>query len=456
MKKIILFIALSAFGRFAHAQIVNPGQVATQDATNRVNTNISGSINDGVNKTEGAIKGLFKKKKKKADSTAVSTTGTSATTGAAGTAGTTGTANTTGATATVNTTGTTAPTNTLNTTGATNGTSAVSNNPSGAQTSPAFRVYNNYDFVPGDTVLFEDHFTDDQDGEFPSHWNLKSGQAVLNKMGTDLAFLLIAGNYAVVSPLIKSPSYLTNNFTVEFDTYANNGYQPMLFLFKQVNNSDDNVNIKVDQNGCQYNVANGSGLSAALPGVIGGDNFLNKWHHIAIAYKNLQIKIYVDQFRVLVIPRAAFPPVNLDVEGIGDQASPIIFKNFRFASGGNMNMLGKKFTGAKIITHGINFDIDKATIKPESLGTLNMVVQVLKTDPTLKFEVDGHTDNTGADAHNLTLSQQRADAVKSQLINMGIDASRLSSKGFGDTKPIDNNSTLEGKANNRRVEFVKI
>jgi len=81
---------------------------------------------------------------------------------------------------------------------------------------------------------------------------------------------------------------------------------------------------------------------------------------------------------------------------------------------------------------------------------------VLKTDPTLKFEVDGHTDNTGADAHNLTLSQQRADAVKSQLISMGIDASRLSSKGFGDTKPIDNNSTLEGKANNRRVEFVKI
>ena len=119
-------------------------------------------------------------------------------------------------------------------------------------------------------------------------------------------------------------------------------------------------------------------------------------------------------------------------------------------------MTGQKFTDAKIVTHGINFDIDKATIRPESMGTLNMIVQVMKSNPDLKFEVDGHTDNTGTAAHNLTLSQQRADAVKTQLITMGIDASRLTSKGFGDTKPMADNATLEGKANNRRVEFVKM
>jgi outer membrane protein OmpA-like peptidoglycan-associated protein len=142
--------------------------------------------------------------------------------------------------------------------------------------------------------------------------------------------------------------------------------------------------------------------------------------------------------------------------GVDDEKNHIIFKNFRFASGGGMNMIGKKFTDAKIVTHGINFDIDKATLKPESMGTLNMIVHVMKDNPDLKFEVDGHTDNSGAAAHNLTLSQQRADAVKDQLVKMGIDASMLTTKGFGDTKPISDNNTPEGRANNRRVEFVKI
>ena len=119
-------------------------------------------------------------------------------------------------------------------------------------------------------------------------------------------------------------------------------------------------------------------------------------------------------------------------------------------------MIGKKFTESKIVTHGINFDIDKANIKPESMGTLNMIVQVMKDNPGIKFEVDGHTDNSGTAAHNLTLSQQRANAVKDELIKLGIDASRLSAKGLGDTKPIADNSSIEGKANNRRVEFVKM
>ena len=89
------------------------------------------------------------------------------------------------------------------------------------------------------------------------------------------------------------------------------------------------------------------------------------------------------------------------------------------------------------------------------MGTINEIFQFLKDDPSLKFEIDGHTDNTGETQHNLQLSQQRADAVKVQLISMGIDPLRLTSKGFGDSKPIADNSSPEGKANNRRVEFVK-
>ncbi len=120
-----------------------------------------------------------------------------------------------------------------------------------------------------------------------------------------------------------------------------------------------------------------------------------------------------------------------------------------------MNMIGRKFTEAKIVTHGINFDVDQATIRPESMGVLNQIKAVMAGDPSLKFEIDGHTDNSGDSAHNQALSQERAEAVKAQLVSMGIDASRLTTKGFGDSKPMASNDTPDGKANNRRVEFVR-
>ncbi len=192
-----------------------------------------------------------------------------------------------------------------------------------------------------------------------------------------------------------------------------------------------------------------------MPADIGGNNYLKKWHHIAVAYKNNQMKVYVDKYRVLLVPQVGLTPTHLEMEGIGSQDNPIIFKSFKIADSVQFYMTGQKFTDAKLVTHGINFDIDKATITPQSMGTLNMIVKLMQDNPDVKFEVDGHTDNTGTPAHNLVLSQQRAAAVTAQLTTMGIDASRLSSKGFGDTKPIADNSTLDGKANNRRIEFVK-
>jgi OmpA-OmpF porin, OOP family len=219
-------------------------------------------------------------------------------------------------------------------------------------------------------------------------------------------------------------------------------------------------NAKEESRNLDFGKSVGSGyfpkdFSADFPG--DRDHFDGKWHHAAMIKKGNQIKCYLDQFRVLVIPDCVSCEVTtVEAGGIGDAQHPIVFKNFRIAAGGNMNMIGKKFTDSKIVTHGINFDTDKATIKPESMGTLNMIVRVLKDNPDIKFEIDGHTDNSGTAPHNLTLSQQRADAVKTQLVTMGVDASRLTTRGLGDTKPIADNTTPDGKANNRRVEFVKM
>lgn len=111
---------------------------------------------------------------------------------------------------------------------------------------------------------------------------------------------------------------------------------------------------------------------------------------------------------------------------------------------------------AKVYTlENVFFDTGLSTLKPESYKALNDLVEVMKLKPALIIEIDGHTDNTGTPEINQTLSQNRADAVRNYLIKKGIAATRVTAKGFGDTMPVADNSTDEGKAKNRRTE-VKI
>jgi outer membrane protein OmpA-like peptidoglycan-associated protein len=120
-----------------------------------------------------------------------------------------------------------------------------------------------------------------------------------------------------------------------------------------------------------------------------------------------------------------------------------------------MNLVDQLTKEGRLVTHGILFDVAQSSVKPESMGTIRQIVAALKANPSMKLEIDGHTDADGDAAKNMTLSQSRADAVKKIIVDQGIDASRLTTHGYGASKPIDSNTTPEGKANNRRVEFVK-
>ena len=104
----------------------------------------------------------------------------------------------------------------------------------------------------------------------------------------------------------------------------------------------------------------------------------------------------------------------------------------------------------------INFETGKADIKTESMVTIDQLVEMLKANPTLKISIEGHTDNVGAAATNQTLAENRAKALMNAIIAAGINATQLSSKGWGATKPIADNATDDGKAKNRRVEIVKV
>lgn len=103
----------------------------------------------------------------------------------------------------------------------------------------------------------------------------------------------------------------------------------------------------------------------------------------------------------------------------------------------------------------VNFDTGKATIQPASAKTLDAAAAALKASGDVRIEVAGHTDNVGTPAANLKLSQQRAEAVMAALVERGIPAGRLTAKGYGQTTPVADNRSEDGRARNRRVELVK-
>lgn len=117
--------------------------------------------------------------------------------------------------------------------------------------------------------------------------------------------------------------------------------------------------------------------------------------------------------------------------------------------------MAKALDSAGHVALYVNFDTDKATIKPDSAPIVAEIVKLLQSEPALKLTVEGHTDNAGTPAHNQMLSEGRANAVVGQLMAAGVPLDRLTPKGFGQTKPIADNATEDGRAKNRRVELVK-
>jgi OOP family OmpA-OmpF porin len=335
-----------------------------------------------------------------------------------------------------------------NNTGARQDNGREADSGAGGQRPARLISYKNYDFVPGDKIIFESQLADEETGEIPSQFILSEGQMDVQTEDGENTIHVPQGDGAVFTPRMKTTHYLPEQFTVEFD--VKNERFGLNHVTVRFGDEDGAIqDLRFDGNSANWT----TGDVAFPPDLNTDGDHAMVWHHIAVAVNKNQGKVYVDQFRVANVNNIKGKAQKIIFEVNGYENS--FLKNIRIAAGG-INIYKKVATEGKIVTHGILFDVDRATLKPQSMGTINKICALMKKQPSLKFEIDGHTDNSGSSQHNLELSRRRADAVKDELVKLGIDASRLTTRGFGDTKPMDSNDTPEGKANNRRVEFVKI
>jgi len=318
-------------------------------------------------------------------------------------------------------------------------------------------VWSRFDFVPGDTVIFDDGpSADEENGEFPSRWDLYNGNAeIITVDGTNVISFPQGGT---IVPYLKNAKddYLPEIFTIEFDAFFRPKYARRIFfeLYDKKNQRNNN-NTRIYFYRNSVTVGNTSG---SLPDQKNNWSENGGWCHISIAYTKGKLKVYMDDTRLINIPHAKGNPMGITFEMDGyssDKPEDIQYiKNFRIAKGG-VKYYDRVLSEGKIIVNGIKFDVNKATLKAESMGPINKIYQLMNKNTNLNFSVEGHTDSDGGDVTNMTLSKARGKAVMDKLIAMGISKDRLMSDGHGESRPLDNNSTPEGKANNRRVEFVK-
>jgi outer membrane protein OmpA-like peptidoglycan-associated protein len=149
--------------------------------------------------------------------------------------------------------------------------------------------------------------------------------------------------------------------------------------------------------------------------------------------------------------------LHVFVIGEVSQEKPLYVDNVRVASGGREILYERLVADGRFATQGILFATGSATIRPESTPTLKDIARTMDRYPDLRLRIEGHTDNTGSAATNKALSKARAKAVREHLIDAyGISGDRLESDGFGPDKPVAENTTPEGRQQNRRVELVRL
>ncbi len=325
-----------------------------------------------------------------------------------------------------------------------------------------------YDFVPGDKILFFEDFSQDAIGDFPALWTTNGSGEVKTVSIAPGKWLHMNGKDAVYcyTKEINFPE----NFIVEFDIIPDKDFQfgTCLTLYQDNPERSKEVNddlypgLRVLHISPNYEGWETKGYDSDKDWLIGtgakNPLIAEELNHVIVWIQKRRVRIYHQGQKVLDVPTNIYAETKLNkllFSGWDRNSTPYV-TNIKVTTA-SPDTRSKLITEGKLVTYGITFDVNKADIKSESFGTLKGIAGVLAENPDVNVKIIGHTDGDGDDAKNLDLSKRRAESVKNELVkSFGIDSSRLTTEGAGETKPIAANDIPVNKARNRRVEIIKI
>lgn len=322
------------------------------------------------------------------------------------------------------------------------------------------KVWTNYDFIPGQRTLFFTDFTDETVGNFPRRLQFKSGTMEIVEL--DGQRVLKAG--AASGFVVPLPEALPAKFTVEIDVINRNSLgvaAPTIKIYggTAAKTDFDTENTRVAFGHLGWDVTGGGTQSEGNFTSAEQETFVGHPSSVRVLADGAYLKAYVDGRRLANVPNANFARgrgIYVALEGRDNEANAVYVTRIRVAES-QKSVYDALSSAGRWATQGILFETGKSTVRPESMPTLKEIAAALTQHPELRVRIEGHTDNVGSADANLKLSQARAAAVKDALVKEhGIDASRLETAGLGDTKPMADNKTPEGRSSNRRVEVVKL
>jgi len=332
-------------------------------------------------------------------------------------------------------------------------------------------------FERGNRIIFQDNFDKDAIGDFPAKWNTSKSGEVKKITGFDNKYLKI-NDGAVVNVQLTKP--LPVNFTAEFDLiipndipmrYASFGFgsKPIkidwLLAPKEAVVFSLHSNQKRYSEGLKFGTQKFSSSDFKLKS-LDYSTPLNKVIKIAFVVNDKRIRFYADGIKIVDMPTsfdASFRKnlfFNATTHGSADSKLNYFYiSNVVLAETGTdrrSQVLKDLMENGSLSTNAILFATNSDKIQTSSNEVIQQIAAALKESKEMKLQIIGHTDSEGDDAKNLLLSKKRAAAVKVKLVSMGIAAIRLTTDGKGEKEPVAGNDTEEGKAANRRVQFIKL